>query len=220
MNISIRSILLALVVPLLLGGCFSALVGRNDGWGGGKASTGTRVAAGAADALTAPLQAPALLIAGVGEASRKAAIETNKERLALIRKDPEIIFREKWHLKSYDSGLSVVESALRDHSIGFTDPQLRRLYKEMGWQRVYVLGNPHCSVEFLRSVWNSLVNMGAWNYFEGNTMLELIRNPAVPIELIEETVRWYQTTGRHDTDIVRVLESRRKVAAAAVSGET
>jgi hypothetical protein len=62
--------------------------------------------------------------------------------------------------------------------------------------------------------------MGAWNYFEGNTMLELIRNPAVPIELIEETVRWYQTTGRHDADIVRVLESRRKVAAAAVSGET
>ena len=212
MKKTIGSILLALVVPLLLGGCFSGLVRMNDGWGGGKASTGAKVAAGAADALTAPLQAPALLIAGVGEASRKAAIETNKERLALIRQDPEIIFREKWHLKSYDSGLSVVESALRDHSIGFTDPQLRRLYKEMGWQRVYVLGNPHCSVEFLRPVWEQLREKGF--YSDTQTTEQLVKNPTTPIEWLEEIAAYDKAKGIKYSLAASFLERRTRAAAS------
>lgn len=66
----------AVSATLPLGGCFTAINRAGAAWGGG----GSRTEAAVADAVTLPLQAPVLLIAGAG------AVNRSLERAALARR--------------------------------------------------------------------------------------------------------------------------------------
>jgi hypothetical protein len=176
---------LVLLAPATIGvgGCFSALVRSGQGWAGTKTSTGTKVAAGMADLVTLPLQAPAIALAGAGEIRRKSHLAKREELLKQIKANPEYIFQHKLHFAEYYDGSEAVCYALWDHSINFSDAQLRRLYKEMDWQRVYVLGNPHCSVEFLRQIWDPINSSAA--FADWQIMEQLVRNPSLPAAWLE-----------------------------------
>ena len=200
------------LLPFLLGGCFSAIARMGGGWNGTKTSTGVKVAAGAADVVTLPAQAPMLVIAGVTEVSRRSALATRKERINAIRKDPEIIFREKWHVGS-SSSVDAVYEALADHGIAFTDQQLRRLYQEMDSRRVYVVGNPHCSVEFLRTVWEPMVQKGL--HSDRELREQLVRNPTTPIEWLEQMAAHDNAVGVRYSLAASMLEQRKRAAPAA-----
>ena len=203
---------LGLLVPVLLSGCFSAVSRMGAGWGGPEPSTGARVAAGVADVATLPLQAPLLVVAGVGAAGQKAAIETRKKRVNEIRQDPEIIFLKNWHRRADGDGRDAVEFALWDHAIAFTDQQLRRLYREMREGRHYVVGNPHCSVEFLRTVWDAMVQKGM--YSDWQTREQLLRNPTTPIEWLEQAAAFDKSTGGMDHLAAAMIEKRKRAAPA------
>ncbi len=207
------TLVLFAVIPLGLTGCFSATVRSSNGWTGEKTPTQTKVAAGVADVATMPVQAPLLVVAGVSEARKRHAKSAREMKLEQIRSDPEYIFREKLHVSSSDSSREAVEYALWDHAIPFTDQQLRRLYKEMGWQRIYVVGNPHCSLEFLQEIWGQISKdpfLSDWQVVE-----QLTRNPATPIEWLEIMAE-RQEANHQRSGFARQVVERRKKASQAV----
>lgn len=182
-SITVLLIIATLCTGMLLSGCFTAVARSGEGWSGAPTSASTKVAAGVADVVSAPVQAPLLGIAAIYEARRKAIQAKAEERLKKVRENPDYIFEHKLHIGDYYGEKEVVIRALTDHSIKFTDAQLRRLYREMDWSRAVVLENPHCSIEVLSEVWNPIHLSSAQP--DSAMMVHLVRNPLVPSEWLQ-----------------------------------
>jgi hypothetical protein len=172
------------VCSLLLSGCFSAAVRYGEGWNGDSTPTGHKVAAGAADAATLPLQAPFLIAAGANAGVRSQATKNKNKKLEEIRQNPEIIFIQNLHRSRSDSVKMAVNEALWDSTTPFTDSQLRRLYTEMDWRKVYILSHPNCSLAFLSEAKTSMASI---HISERTQLIEhLARNPKIPIDWLRE----------------------------------
>jgi hypothetical protein len=77
-----------------------------------------------------------------------------------------------------------VYEALWDSTTPFTDSQLRRLYTEMDWRKVYILSHPNCSIGFLTE---AKASMASVHISERTRLIEnLARNPTIPIEWLHE----------------------------------
>ena len=198
----------AAIALVLLSGCFSAVARSGEGWSGAKTSTEAKVIAGAADIATLPIQAPLLAVAGVREAGRQASLAKKEKYLTQIRNDPEFIFQRKLHLAGYYDGRGAVYEALWDYSINFTDAQLRRLYKEMNWDRVYVLANPHCSAAFLKEIWdpiNASDKIADWQKME-----QFVRNPSLPKDWLETIAKDKRKYGNSSNAAEAILSRGKK----------
>lgn len=203
---ALRFVLLA-TTTLPLSGCFSAVARSGDGWTGTKTPTETKVLAGAADVATLPLQAPLLVLAGVQQSRTNAAVARREEWLKQIRANPDYIFQHKLHRADYHDGLEAVHFALWDDTIAFTDAQLRRLYKEMGWSRIYVLGNSHCSVPFLQEIWAPI--QASPDHPDWQIMEQLTHNPSLPTEWLESIAQNQAKFGRSSSAAKESLRKRR-----------
>ena len=190
------------------GGCASALVRAPGAWTGESPSTEAKIAAGAADIATAPIQAPLMAVAGIGELRRKAKAARMEEQLAAIRQNPAYIFEKRLHVSDYDSGLAAVWAALGDPTIPFTDGDLRRLYLEMGWSRVNVLSNARCSIEFLREVWTPIRESKQVAPLE--VVDQLVRNPSLPSSWLEEIAADRPKYGPRSGMASSILKSRQE----------
>lgn len=159
------------------------MVRSPEGWSGEKTSVGVKAAALGADVVTAPVMLPMLGKGFVHSRVTKSQKKRNQKLLAEVRQNPEIIFERQLQIPSENANIAVVRPALEDPNVPFTDAQLRRLYVEMAPANVRVLVNPHCSVAFLESVWQSL---GEKSLRERIDIVETLAwNPVTPLEWLE-----------------------------------
>jgi hypothetical protein len=137
----------------VLTGCFSMGV-----WSGGGRHPSLReaAAAGAADLVTLPVQVPLVAIGNANAKKLEAVRNRYFELRPALMVDPEVLLERGYHLTPQGETTiewRVVEMALLDTQIHFSDRQLRRLYREMTLRRELAVGKSGASPEFIREVW-------------------------------------------------------------------
>jgi len=187
-----------MISTVFLSGCFSAIARSGEGWSGEKTPAKTKVVAGVADAVTIPVQAPFLIVSGVGAANRTHDTSVRNKLVEEIQRDPELIFQKKIHLSKSRSKREAIDTTLWDHNTPFTDTQLRRLFAELDWRKAYVLSNPHCSLSFLNEVKQDFPKLDRW---ERNRYIEnMCQNPIIPLSWLQEwadDVTYYGATAAY-----------------------
>lgn len=163
-------------------GCFSATTkyGRKD-----PPSAAELAVAGAADVVSSPLQASAYVAAVPLRARWVRQAEDERELVARIRRDPELVFRERLIHREDRVGREALGRVLCDPSVAFTEDQLKRLYRDLDRRKYWVLRHPACPLGFLREIERSLGGMPVAERAEH--ILHLSNHPEVPLAWLE---RW------------------------------
>ncbi len=163
-------------------GCFSATTkhGRKD-----PPSPAELVAAGAADVVTSPLQATAYVAATPLRARRAKQVDDERELVDRIRRDPELVFRERLIHREDRVGREALSRVLWDPSVAFTEDQLERLYRDLDHRKYWVLRHPACSLAFLGEIERSLGGMPVAERAEH--IMHLSQHPRLPLAWLE---RW------------------------------
>ena len=181
------SLLLALSLhsPLGAQGLISTMADLNVK--GDPASGGTKAAAAVADVVTAPVQLPLYLFAKARSEREKAAHAQVMEQITRIRQDPDYIFQHRLHLAEGHKGLTALIHSLHDPAVPFTDAQLRRLHRELGFWGWRVFPHPACSREFLAEAWQHYC--ATESKFDPVILQHFSLNPNLPDEWLETVAR-------------------------------
>ena len=167
----------------LLNGCFSAVARMGDGWGGGQASTGTKVAAGVADVATAPIQAPALVLGGIIALGDKREQARYEAMLAAVRKNPSVAL--SWDLtgNEYSSEVRAVRMAFFDEKVpGVTEDLLRQMSQKSPTLENYIFAHPAISEKYIRDSFDDILRRASKG--QSYALPAMIKNPNMPTDLL------------------------------------
>lgn len=181
---------------LLLGGvamlgssCFTSIASMN--FGNGPEPPAEMAKAEAMDVVTFPIQAPFLLVAGVGELAREHAEKEMKidrdASFVAIKKDPTIF--KKWDLESTEKTPEqmAILMALDNPVPLFTDDQLREIIRRTPQFRMAIYASPAISEAFLRTAFEDELRkdiQGQPSALEG-----MLENPHMPDDLVLQIVQ-------------------------------
>lgn len=178
----IPALITVLLVAPCLTGCFTTVARMNHGMSAGTTEVSI-VPAVVLDVVTLPIQVPVLAVMGISKANQKPAPMTvtmpppTKELLE-IRKDPEYLLRHRSTLNR-----DVIQRAIRERDIPFSEAQLRKLGEPGEWTRAYVSANPRCPKDLLEEIWNGMEKLPLAE--RQTTALYLIENPDIPDAWLE-----------------------------------
>ena len=181
-----------LTIPLFTSGCFTAMRGVGEAWGGGPSSTSEKVETTALDIVTFPVQAPIVvpyfLIGTAGAAAEergaKAQADAHKQLMPLLEKDPALGLKERWDLKK-DLHRWVFIQSFSNPKIKYTDALLEEIHQTCPSIRDCVFSCQSCSKDFLTRHFDEEFER-AKNPANQGGLAAIVSNTNTPIDLVEK----------------------------------
>jgi hypothetical protein len=158
-------------------------------WNGGS-SKGSKVVAGGLDVITAPIQAPVLVVTGISDASNKKKYEKIKfldaELTKEIEADSSIALRENWETKS-DTHRKVFCESFSNDQVHYTPALLESIYDGVPDMREYLFRSKACTTEFLVRHFDEAYDRSFRISY--TRLASIVANPNTPLALVEKVAR-------------------------------
>jgi hypothetical protein len=206
----IPALITVLLVAQCLTGCFSTAYRMNSGMsaGTGGGNGAGAVAAGALDVVTLPLQAPVLATVAAKKANQKPvpmtlSMQPPTKDLLEIRKNPQYLFQHRSTLHR-----DVIQRAIRESDIPFTEAQLRMLGEPNEWTRPYVSANARCPQDLLEEIWTGMGKLPVSE--RQTTALFLIENPNIPDTWLEKVANQPELYGYASAKARLIINVRKR----------
>jgi hypothetical protein len=209
------------LLPFLVAGCFSRMVGMGEAFT--EPDPAAKRTAAVLDVATAPVQLPFWLGSGRSEASWRKQAEQDRRLMTLLESDPEIGIEQRWdqitvpvHGKAQSqpdfSRRRVFMASFSNPNVNYTLEQVEGIYRDMPELRAAVLCSRAWPSEFLVSHFDEAYQKAATHESCG-ALASLVSNPNTPIDLVEKVAANAALPGGATLAAQQALSQRRTVAS-------